>query len=347
MTCGIGILPDVACQFDSQCEMPPRTTRPPPKGTLALAPCKFGKCGKNHNNAVTSLFAVQALTRYASPIVENARAVPFGVGTQFRGRRQAVKLAIVENDPHILETWVDHFSTHDHEVQGFRSPGDAIQGIKQFAPALAILDVTLGADARGGFQVADELCRTLPHLPLVFVADDDNADLRAARRRYDGVAYLTKPIRLREMHERIAAILRTIELVARANVSNGDDSDDTDLTLTEGLLTLTATQSAGAPHRQDATLAAFWNNHPIELSQAHCKIIRLLVEARGRPVRYEAILEFLGSPASVTSPQPRQRNALHSAMAELRSRLDAAGCPSGVIRTHHGLGYAWARDLTR
>lgn len=69
----------------------------------------------------------------------------------------ARKIAIVEDELAIAENYRDALVRHGYEVALYAERLPALQAFRQRLPDLAIIDVGLGEDIEGGF----ELCREL------------------------------------------------------------------------------------------------------------------------------------------------------------------------------------------
>lgn len=79
-----------------------------------------------------------------------------------------------------------------------------------------------------------------------------------------------------------------------------------------------------------------YKNQMIELSRTEQKLLRLLIENKGRTVRRELLMDRVWSNAGEFVDE----NTLSVAMKRLRDKLDAAG----KIKTVYGVGYAWAAE---
>ena len=77
-------------------------------------------------------------------------------------------------------------------------------------------------------------------------------------------------------------------------------------------------------------------NQPLELSKTEQKLLRLLVENRGRTVPRELLMDRVWSDAGEFVDE----NALSVAVKRLRDKLNAAG----KIKTVYGVGYTWTAD---
>jgi len=79
-------------------------------------------------------------------------------------------------------------------------------------------------------------------------------------------------------------------------------------------------------------------NQPVELSRTEQKLLRLLLENRGRTVQRELLMDRVWSDAGDFVDE----NALSVAIKRLRDKLGASA--AGKIKTVYGVGYTWTAD---
>jgi two-component system OmpR family response regulator len=120
-------------------------------------------------------------------------------------------IAIVEDEPLIRANYVEALTRLGFEVRGYASRGEAQTAFAQRMPDLVIIDVGLGDEPEGGF----ELCRTLrtqaPTLPILFLtARDSDFDVISGL-RLGADDYLAKDVSLHQLAARINALLRRME----------------------------------------------------------------------------------------------------------------------------------------
>ncbi|MGD8832781.1 MAG: response regulator, partial [Pseudomonadales bacterium] len=69
----------------------------------------------------------------------------------------AKRIAIVEDDPDQRANYTDAITKKGYQVDAYGSRNEALEGFEQSLPDLVILDIILGEEVDGGFQ----LCRDL------------------------------------------------------------------------------------------------------------------------------------------------------------------------------------------
>ena len=81
-----------------------------------------------------------------------------------------MRIALVEDDVSLAQNYSDIFSRSDWRVSHYISRASALAGIEESPPDLAIIDVGLGAEDEGGFQLCRQLRATpaTERLPIVY-----------------------------------------------------------------------------------------------------------------------------------------------------------------------------------
>lgn len=127
-------------------------------------------------------------------------------------------IAIVEDDPNILEIETYALKSDGHEVFGFSGAGAFYTFLEERLPDLAILDVMLPGD--DGISVLTYL-RTHAHtekIPVVMVTAK-SSEMDAVKGLDQGADdYITKPFGVMELLSRVRAVLRRTRTEAEETV---------------------------------------------------------------------------------------------------------------------------------
>ena len=76
----------------------------------------------------------------------------------------AKRIAIVEDDPDQRSNYTDAITKKGYDVTAYASRQEALDGIEQQLPDLAILDIILGDEVDAGFQLCRDLLAKAPSL---------------------------------------------------------------------------------------------------------------------------------------------------------------------------------------
>ncbi|HYH42526.1 MAG TPA: response regulator, partial [Burkholderiales bacterium] len=84
------------------------------------------------------------------------------------------RIAIVEDDPGIRGNYTDALHRHGYEVAAYANRKDAEAAFGARVPELAIIDIGLGAEVDGGFELCRRLRALSATVPIVFLTARDS-----------------------------------------------------------------------------------------------------------------------------------------------------------------------------
>ena len=180
----------------------------------------------------------------------------------------ASRVLVVEDEPDIRDLLAFHLERDGFQVTRATTGTEALRQLRAAPPDLVILDLML--PEMNGLEVCRRLRAdpTTAGLPVIMLtAKGDEVD-RVVGLELGADDYVVKPFSPKEMLARVRAVLRR----ARAPVSGAP--------LAVGGITLD-----GATHR--ATVSG----HPLSLTPKEFDLLRALLEARGRVLSREFLLD--------------------------------------------------------
>jgi two-component system OmpR family response regulator len=136
---------------------------------------------------------------------------------QFAAAREeamARHITIVEDEATIRHNYEDALKRYGYRVSGFGDRESALAALKRRLPDLVIIDVGLGDDVEGGFELCRELRSLSRSLPIIFLtARDSDLDVISGL-RLGADDYLTKDISLQHLVARVVALFRRVEALS-------------------------------------------------------------------------------------------------------------------------------------
>ncbi len=130
-------------------------------------------------------------------------------------------IAIVEDEAAIRHNYMDALQRQKFQVSGYADRRTAMDAFRRRLPELVLIDVGLGDDVEGGFELCRELRSLSPILPIMFLtARDDDLDVISGL-RLGADDYLTKDISMPHLMARITALFRRVEMMS------GEQTTDT------------------------------------------------------------------------------------------------------------------------
>lgn len=218
------------------------------------------------------------------------------------------KIMIVEDDLTIARTLKAHLVKWDYDVTYVTDFKDIIGQFKEYYPHIVLLDVML--PFFNGFYWCGEI-RKISRVPVMFISSaDDNMNVVMAM-NMGGDDFIAKPFDLNVLTAKLRAMLR------RAYSLQGQ---------------INAIEHNGVVLNLNDTTLTF-ENHRIELTKNDYKILRLLMENKGKVVSRDEIMLTLWE-----CDQFIDDNTLTVNMTRLRKKLSETGL-NGFVKTKKGLGY--------
>jgi two-component system, OmpR family, response regulator len=223
-------------------------------------------------------------------------------------------VAIVEDEPELRANYVEALSRYGYQVQAYADRSSARAAFALKLPDLVIIDVGLGDEPEGGFELCRELRVRAATLPILFLtARDSDLDVISGL-RLGADDYLSKAISLPQLTARVNALLRRIDAL-RAPASR-----DSVFTLRGLRLELERMRVCWNDRDVPLTVTEFWMVHALVRHPGH-------VKSREQLMR-EAQIEV--DEVTVTSHIKRARR-----------KFEAIDPAFAEIETVHGAGYRW------
>lgn len=226
-------------------------------------------------------------------------------------------VAIVEDEVAIRENYEAGLARAGYRVTGFASRTAALEAFASRAPDLVIIDINLGDEIEGGFDLCRELRTRYPQLPLIFLTARDSEIDVVSGLRLGADDYVTKRTSLEQLLARVAALFRRLDASARGTESGQR--------LQRGPLALDADR-----------LAASWHGEPVPLTVTEFWVVHALARHPGHVRSRDQLMQAANTvldDSSVTSQIKR-----------IRAKFVAIDRDFDAIETVYGLGYRWVPD---
>lgn len=229
----------------------------------------------------------------------------------------ARRIAVIEDEPALRDNLRDALARHGYEVQTFANRPDAQAVLASRLPELAIIDVGLGDEPDGGF----ELCRWLRALDaklpiLILSARDSDIDVVSGL-RLGADDYVAKSVSLPHLMARVTALLRRADL--------GRLADEPRERIERGALALDVQR-----------FEARWRGQPVDLTVTEFWILHSLARFPGHVKDREALMReanMLVDDHTITSYVKR-----------MRRKFEALDPAFSAIETVYGLGYRFVEQ---
>ncbi len=182
------------------------------------------------------------------------------------------QIAIVEDEAIIRHNYEDALRRYGYQVNGFSERHSALEAFKRRLPELVIIDVGLGDDIEGGFELCRELRALSRSLPIIFLtARDSDFDVISGL-RLGADDYLTKDISLPHLVARVVALFRRIEALA------GDRSEEKKLQRGSLELSVERMEVHWTGDKVPLTVTEFWLVHSLVRHPGHVRTRQQLMD---------------------------------------------------------------------
>lgn len=226
----------------------------------------------------------------------------------------ARQIAIVEDEEAIRENYAEAFRRQGYTVSTYADRRAALSRFRERLPDLAILDIGLGAEAEGGFDLCRELRALSPALPIIFLTARDSDLDTISGLRLGADDYLTKDISLSHLLARVAALFRRVEALRLPA--------DTSAALERGHLILDVDR-----------LTCAWRGEAVGLTVTEFWIVHALVRFPGHVKSREQLMEE----ANVVVDD----STITSHIKRVRRKFQALDPEFDCIDTVYAMGYRW------
>ena len=215
---------------------------------------------------------------------------------------------ILEDDDSIRKLVVYALNSQGYEAAGFGTPSEFWEAMKLTTPELVLLDIMLPQE--DGLSVLARLRKNerTADLPVIMLTAKNTEYDRAYGLDLGADDYISKPFGMMELVARIRAVLRRTEKVHR-------EPD-----YRTGVIQM-------LPARREVRV----DGSPVQLTYKEFELLRLLMEAKGRVLTREILMDRIWDLAA-----ERENRTLDVHIRTLRAKLGAAGA---LIETVRGVGY--------
>ena len=226
------------------------------------------------------------------------------------------RITLVEDDPRLQANYAQALEREGYVVTSHSSRQEAMAAFAAQLPDLAILDVMLGEEMAGGFDLCLYLRGMSPTIPIIFLTAR-NSDLdRVSGLRLGAWDYLTKDTTTLDfLPARITALFRTMEVLQSAAPASGTVVKQGNLRLDED--------------RKEV----HWQDKPVSLTLTEFWILLALVKRPGHVKNHDQLME--AAQVVVTN------NAIAAHIRRIRDKFREIDPDFDAIRSEYGMGYRW------
>ncbi len=223
-------------------------------------------------------------------------------------------IAIVEDEAAIAENYRDHLRRQGFRVSLYGDRNSAATAFRDRLPDLVIVDIGLGEEMEGGFDLCRELRARSATLPIVFLTARDSELDEISGLRLGADEYLTKGISNAQLLARIHALLR------RVRALSAPEREEQLLQQGELEMNLERMTTCWRGNPVDLTVTEFWIVNALAVHPGHVKSRQQLMDSA------DVVLDD---------------NTITSHIKRIRRKFLQHDQSFAAIETAYGVGYRW------
>jgi len=226
-------------------------------------------------------------------------------------------IGVVEDEVAIRDNYAAALKRQGYRVAGYATRQAALAAFEDRLPDLVIIDINLGGEVEGGFELCRELRARSTQLPIIFLTARESELDAVSGLRLGADDYLSKRISLEHLLARVTALLRRVEA----------------LTASDGELRLL---SRGPLELDLDRVTVTWKTQPVPLTLTEFWVVHALAKHPGHVRTREQLM----AAANVVLDD----GTVTSQIKRIRSKFCAVDAQFSAIDTVYGMGYRWVGE---
>ena len=222
-------------------------------------------------------------------------------------------IVIVEDDANQRQHYAEALRNCGYRVIEYADRNAALEAFDQALPDLAILDIMLGEDVGGGFEICRYLKEKDSQFPIIFLTSRGDELDKIYGLQLGAWDYQTKPVSLEFLVTRIKSLFQI-----KSNTSSTHNNN---------------TKHFGYISIDEASMSVSWKNSAINLT----------------PTEFDSLCAILHSPEGVsiedlvnaTRQGVVEDNTINTHILHIRKKFKKVDPEFTCIKTRYGFGYGW------
>ncbi|QOC23855.1 proteobacterial dedicated sortase system response regulator [Wenzhouxiangella sp. AB-CW3] len=223
-------------------------------------------------------------------------------------------IAIVEDEATLRDNYREALERYGFTTRGYADRPQAEEAFAGPLPDLVIIDIGLGDEPEGGFELCRQLRSRSKTLPIIFLTARDSDLDAVSGLRLGADDYLTKDISTQHLLARIVALFRRIDAA--------DDDSRRPQIIRHGALEL-----------DGEALRASWNGQAVPLTVTEFWMVYALASRSGHVRSRGQLMEAASLVVDDTT--------VTSHIKRIRRKFQALDGQFEALETVHGAGYRW------
>ena len=223
-------------------------------------------------------------------------------------------IAIVEDDANQRQHYAEALRHCGYQVIEYAERATALKAFEQALPDLAILDIMLGEDVGGGFEICRYLKDRDSQFPIIFLTSRGDELDKIYGLQLGAWDYQTKPVSLEFLITRIKSLFQI-----KNNTTANNQTDNI--------------KQIGYISIDEASMSIQWKNQPINLTPTEFDILHAILKTP-EGVSIEDLV-------SATRQGVVEDNTINTHILHIRKKFKKVDAEFKCIKTRYGFGYGW------
>ncbi|MCK8463898.1 response regulator transcription factor [Aliiroseovarius sp. S1339] len=232
------------------------------------------------------------------------------------------RIALVDDDRNILTSVAMTLEAEGFEVETYNDGQSALDAFMQRMPDMAVLDVKM--PRMDGMDLLQRLRQKTKTMPVIFLTSKDDEIDEVLGLRMGADDYVTKPFSQRLLVERIRALLRRQEVIAKDDAGDVEESKS----LVRGELTMDPLRHAVA-----------WKGKDVSLTVTEFLLLQALAQRPGFVKSRDQLMDVAYDDQVYVDDR-----TIDSHIKRLRKKMRTADDDFSAIETLYGIGYRYNEE---
>ncbi|MDE9451383.1 response regulator transcription factor [Aliiroseovarius sp. Z3] len=232
------------------------------------------------------------------------------------------RIALVDDDRNILTSVAITLEAEGFEVETYNDGQSALDAFMQRLPDMAVLDIKM--PRMDGMDLLQRLRQKTKTMPVIFLTSKDDEIDEVLGLRMGADDYVTKPFSQRLLVERIRALLRRQEVIAKDDAGEVEESKS----LVRGELTMD-------PLRHAVT----WKGKDVSLTVTEFLLLQALAQRPGFVKSRDQLMDVAYDDQVYVDDR-----TIDSHIKRLRKKMRTADDDFSAIETLYGIGYRYNEE---
>lgn len=223
-------------------------------------------------------------------------------------------IALVEDDEQLRKNYADALRREGYDISVYSERRSALQAFQARLPDMAILDVMLGDEMEGGFELCRELRVLSATIPIIFLTARNSDVDKVSGLRLGAWDYMVKDTTTLDfLPVRVTALFRAIDAIKTPPAASP---------MQRGELILDENRKQ-----------VFWKGTLVPLTLTEFWILQALAKHPGHVKNHAQLMQA----ANVIITD----NAVTAHIRRLRNKFREVDAEFSAIKSEYGMGYRW------